>query len=164
MRLIRQTVRPTLPATRARLADSGYTFVLLRLDVVNKLRRPTRFGRSVAVGRQPQVMLRLGGRWYPEYPEAERGVRDGFARRLRSISPGELRTGDVAFAVPRALGRRLARAGNALGVVGFGEVGGPLRPRTLGLIWLGPSAERRFASRSRSAASRSARSARPARE
>jgi len=134
-RVVGRAVRRALP-TRARLVDPRYTFVLLRLDVVNQLDRPVRFGRPVREGRQPQVMLRVGGRWYPEYPQAERALADGFARQGRSIRPGELRTGEVAFAVPRVQGRRLVSGGNALGIVGFGETGGPLRPRTLGLIRL----------------------------
>ncbi len=138
VRVLEQTVRRTLPATRARLVDPHYTFVLMRLDVVNKLARPARFGRAVDVGRQPQVMLRLAGRWYPEYQQAERKIRDGFGRQRRPIPAGELRSGRVVFGVPRTHARRLAHGSNALGVVGFGETGGSLRPGTLGLIRLGP--------------------------
>ncbi len=132
-------MRRTLPTTRARLADPRYAFVVLRLDVVNKLARPARFGRPVRPGRQPQVMLRVGGRWYPEYPVAELGVRDGFSRQHRPIAAGELRSGRVVFAVPRSSARRLASGRNLLAVAGFTETGGPLRPRSLGLIDLGRS-------------------------
>jgi len=130
----RQGVQASLPA-RTAVSERGYVFLVLKLDVTNKLAREVRFGTPVNAGRQPQVRVLLGGHEYVESAAAERLLAGAFVNQP-PIPPSGHRSGLVVVPIPESQGSAVNASGNTLGVLDFGDVGTSTVPRAIGLIRL----------------------------
>jgi hypothetical protein len=116
---------------RKAVANAGGQYVVVALQVKNKLDSPTRFGGPGF----EQAELAIGGHQYPEGASATTLLRTDFLGH-GPLGAGKTFTGSVAFEVPTKLAENLAKEKAVLAISNFNDAGKIDTTKRLGIIRL----------------------------